>query len=72
MKKTDNLKKEVIKSMIELAEKEIIKNTIVADFYATQIKDQDQETANKTKIKEHQVRQTVDFNVKFNEYLKSL
>lgn len=65
-------KQEVINSMLELAEKEIIKNQIVADFYAEQVKTQDDETANKTKLKESQVRQTVDFNIKFSEYLKSL
>lgn len=72
-KKTANsVKKEVIKSMIELAEKEIIKNQIIADFYRLQATGQEAEEASKTNAKAGQVQQTVEFNIKFNDYLKSL
>jgi hypothetical protein len=69
-KKTN--RQEVIDSMLDLAEKEIIKNQIIADFYELQASEQDTETSAKTKLKANQVKQTVDFNVKFTEYLKSL
>lgn len=66
------MKKEVINKLKTTAQEEIIKNTIVHDFYLLQAKKQDEETKAKTLLKAGQIKQTIDFNKDFNEYLETL
>ena len=53
-------------------EKEIIKGEIMIAFYENLAKSQDEETSAKTLLKGEQLKDTLEFNQKFNEYLKSL
>jgi hypothetical protein len=70
--KKDTTKTKVIKNLIEQAERELIQNKILSDFYAEYAKEQDEETAAKTLLKKSQIDSTITFNTKFYDYLKSL
>lgn len=66
------MKQEVINNLLEVSQKEIIKDEIMIAFYEKLASTQDKETSAKTLLKAEQVKKTLEFNREFNEYLKSL
>ena len=69
-KKPKDLRADVISKMLEVCEREIIQNGIMADFYdAEAAATEDKEAAAKTRLKASQVRQSVAFNERFRDYV---
>jgi hypothetical protein len=68
----NTIREEVIKKMIDQADREIEQNKILSDFYTILSSEQDEETGAKSLLKKQQVDSTLAFNIRFNEYLKSL
>lgn len=70
---TKTTKEQVLASMIDKSNVEIMQQEVMIAFYENIINEQtDEEAKNKYKIKQSQMQSTLDFNKKFLVYVESL